>query len=149
VGFGRPPRLMQVLWGQMGGYDAMTLDTRNLPTHKHDATFAGSGAISGKATATATMAASTTPTGSDPNSSYVSTIKQGLSNLNSFGSSANASLAGDAVAVDVNTSNLGVDMSQASVEIGNTGGGQPFDNRQPYLGMNYVMCLVGIFPPRN
>lgn len=33
--------------------------------------------------------------------------------------------------------------------IGNAGGGQPFDNRQPYLGMNFIICLFGIYPSRN
>lgn len=33
--------------------------------------------------------------------------------------------------------------------ISNAGGGQPFDNRQPYLGMNFIICMFGIFPSRN
>jgi microcystin-dependent protein len=33
--------------------------------------------------------------------------------------------------------------------IGNTGGSQPHNNMQPYLGMNYIICLFGIFPSRN
>ncbi len=28
------------------------------------------------------------------------------------------------------------------------GGGQPFDNRNPYLGMNYCIALEGIYPSR-
>ena len=30
-----------------------------------------------------------------------------------------------------------------------TGGGQSFDNRQPFLGLNYNIALFGTFPPRN
>ncbi len=30
-----------------------------------------------------------------------------------------------------------------------TGGSQPFDVRQPYLGVNYIIALEGIFPSRN
>jgi microcystin-dependent protein len=30
-----------------------------------------------------------------------------------------------------------------------TGGGQPHENRQPYLALNYIICLQGIFPSRN
>ena len=33
--------------------------------------------------------------------------------------------------------------------IGVTGGNQPFNNVQPYLGMNYIICLFGIYPSRN
>jgi len=29
------------------------------------------------------------------------------------------------------------------------GGSQPHNNMQPYLGMNYIICLFGIFPSRN
>lgn len=29
------------------------------------------------------------------------------------------------------------------------GGGQPLDIRQPYLGVNYIIALQGIFPARN
>lgn len=33
--------------------------------------------------------------------------------------------------------------------IQNTGGSQPFAIRNPYLGVNYVIALQGIFPSRN
>ena len=33
--------------------------------------------------------------------------------------------------------------------IGSVGGGQPHDNMQPYLVMNYVISLFGIFPSQN
>jgi len=33
--------------------------------------------------------------------------------------------------------------------IGNTGGGQPHENMQPFLGLNFVIALQGVFPSRN
>lgn len=30
-----------------------------------------------------------------------------------------------------------------------SGGGQPHENQQPYLGVNFCIALQGIFPPRN
>ena len=33
--------------------------------------------------------------------------------------------------------------------LGKTGGGQPHENRQPYLALNYVIALQGIFPSQN
>lgn len=33
--------------------------------------------------------------------------------------------------------------------IGITGGSQPFSNIQPYLCVNFIICLEGIFPSRN
>ncbi len=33
--------------------------------------------------------------------------------------------------------------------VGPTGGGQPFNNIQPYLVLNWIIALEGIFPSRN
>ncbi len=33
--------------------------------------------------------------------------------------------------------------------IGVTGGSQPHNNMQPYLGVCYIICIEGIFPPRS
>jgi microcystin-dependent protein len=33
--------------------------------------------------------------------------------------------------------------------IGNAGGNQAHENRQPYLAVNFIICLQGIFPSRN
>ena len=36
-----------------------------------------------------------------------------------------------------------------SATAGKTGGGQAHENRQPYLALNYIIALVGIFPSQN
>lgn len=33
--------------------------------------------------------------------------------------------------------------------LGNTGGGLGHENRQPFLGVNFIISLVGIYPSRN
>jgi microcystin-dependent protein len=33
--------------------------------------------------------------------------------------------------------------------IGNVGGSQPHENRQPYLTLNFCIALIGIFPSQN
>jgi microcystin-dependent protein len=33
--------------------------------------------------------------------------------------------------------------------VGNAGGSQPHDNHQPFLTINYIVALAGIFPSRN
>lgn len=33
--------------------------------------------------------------------------------------------------------------------ISNTGGSQPHNNQQPYIAINYLIALIGIFPSRN
>ncbi|MCE8006329.1 tail fiber protein [Aestuariivita sp.] len=46
-----------------------------------------------------------------------------------------------------NTSANLVDM--ASEAIGTTGGGQPHTNLQPFLVMNFIIALVGLYPSRS
>jgi microcystin-dependent protein len=39
--------------------------------------------------------------------------------------------------------------SMSASATGSTGGGQPHENRQPYLVLNYAIALVGVFPARS
>ena len=43
------------------------------------------------------------------------------------------------------------DMAPAvsTLAIGGSGNSQPFSNLPPYLGMNYIFCVEGIFPSRD
>ena len=40
------------------------------------------------------------------------------------------------------------DAPMAANGIANIGGSQPHENRQPFLGVNFIISLFGIFPPR-
>lgn len=40
-------------------------------------------------------------------------------------------------------------VNMATTGIASSGGSQPFNNAQPYLGMNFIICAYGIFPSRN
>ena len=40
-------------------------------------------------------------------------------------------------------------VTMAPTEVGNAGGSQPHDNTQPYLTVNFIIALQGIFPSRN
>ncbi len=66
-----------------------------------------------------------------------------------MGTMASGAISADAgtLAVSVDTSGLSVNMSGLST--GNTGGGQPIQNMQPYIAMNYIIALQGIFPSRS
>lgn len=39
--------------------------------------------------------------------------------------------------------------SLAGLTIGNTGGNLSHENRMPYLAINYIICMFGIFPSRG
>jgi microcystin-dependent protein len=59
---------------------------------------------------------------------------------------ANVALAGTAGAQVYRTPTALVDMANAALSP--AGGGQPHNNRQPYLGVYHVIALQGIYPPR-
>ncbi len=40
-------------------------------------------------------------------------------------------------------------MKPADVETNNTGGDQAHENRQPFLAINYIIALQGVYPSRN
>jgi microcystin-dependent protein len=40
-------------------------------------------------------------------------------------------------------------ISMSPAAVGLTGGGQPHENRMPFLSLNYAIALQGIFPSRN
>lgn len=40
-------------------------------------------------------------------------------------------------------------MAANAVQIANAGGGQSHENRAPYIAVNYIICLNGVFPSRN
>lgn len=42
-----------------------------------------------------------------------------------------------------------VNMGAANATSGIAGGSQPFSIRNPYLGLNYIICMEGIYPSRN
>ena len=47
------------------------------------------------------------------------------------------------------TQNIALAAPVYSGNMQNSGGGQPFSVMPPYLGMNYIICMQGIFPSRN
>lgn len=45
-------------------------------------------------------------------------------------------------------SNSAPNVNMSPLAIGPVGGSQPHNNMQPYLGINFIIALEGIFPPR-
>jgi microcystin-dependent protein len=42
-----------------------------------------------------------------------------------------------------------VAMSPSGVSLGAAGSSQPLDIRQPFLGMMYIICVLGLYPPQS
>lgn len=49
---------------------------------------------------------------------------------------------------DVPDSNT-MGQSPVSITVGNTGGGESIDHMPPYLAVNYIIAMVGLYPSRN
>lgn len=47
------------------------------------------------------------------------------------------------------TAAVDVDLNRASIVVSAAGGGQPQENRQPYLAMRYCVVTTGVYPSRN
>ena len=127
AGMGAGPGLSFYPLGAMAGQENVTLMTTQMPIHNHSA--------QGEVIAHNTQATSAVPqTG------------ESLANPN-FGSGI------DATAVNTYAPPNGAAVQLApgsvSVQIGNNGGSQPHENRQPFLGISFIIALFGIFPPRS
>ena len=106
--------------GQMGGSDSTTLTTINLPGHNH---------------------VMLSFTGGQPGcSSDGGNTNSPLGNVPAEGITARYSTSpGDSTMAPT------VSMSSSAI----AGSNQPVSNQSPYLAMNYIICVEGIFPSRN
>lgn len=145
VSAGNGPGLPSVRLGNSDGYPQVQLDINHLPTHKHHAVFTAGSGTSGSTTADlkVTQGSGTT---SDPASakSIASQVTAGLSTGDSLSTDDSTTVIKDAV-----TGIKAGSPDSGTVIIGNTGNNFPFDNRSPFLTLNYIICLQGIFPSRN
>lgn len=134
VGTGTGPGLSNIILGQKDGTPSETLIATQMPAHNHTAqmtlpTYSGTVAPQAK-----------TGLGSYVNSPAGNYAAPSGSN-NIYSSSTNAAMGSSPVTI---TSD-----GNGSVTVGVNGGSQPHNNMQPYLGMNYIICLQGIYPSRS
>jgi microcystin-dependent protein len=142
VGTGTGAGLSNIVLGEVAGSSSVSLLTSNLPAHNH--ILSGNTSIPVTGTIKATMNVNnTTGSPSNPKGNFLG-VDQGGNGVYSTSPSSNTLNSG---AIQVGGSSLGV--SLASISIGNTGSSAPLSLGMPSLGMNYVICLYGIFPSRN
>jgi microcystin-dependent protein len=119
---GQGPGLSTYVLGQFGGTETVTLSQTQMPVHTH-------GLVANKTAGTTVIPASTSFISAGP----------------STGSGPNAS-ALDTFTTDSAPGNL-VQLNPGAIST--VGGSQPHSNLQPYLAVNYVIALQGVFPSRN
>jgi microcystin-dependent protein len=132
---GQGPGLSNVVLGEQGGVENVTLLTTQIPIHTHVANFDGStSTLQGtnvRATTQAPQAGSLLGRAFDNgvNGAAIPLIYAPA------GSAATATLGGLNIA--------------GTITVNPTGGSQPHTNRSPYLGIRHVIALSGIFPSRS
>ncbi len=149
---------------QVGGVEGVTLTPLQMPIHNHQAavnvTQAGVAtgtlpAVNASASLAVSAQAGTTNT---PSATNVPASVPGIQvnatttrPVNAYGTADTVTKWNVPVTAGYNGSsalNLPVTGTQASVTIGNAGGSQVHENRQPFLVMNYIIAVEGIYPPR-
>lgn len=118
---GQGPGLSPYVPGQTGGAEQVTLLTSQMPAHTHAATLA--------------VAINVNDGRADGTSPNGTTLAQ---------TEANAY----AAAPD-GTSKLNAAAVTATATIGSAGNSLPVPTLPPYLCINYIICMEGIFPSRN
>lgn len=131
IGAGQGPGLPGYILGEIGGTPTTTLLITNMPAHNHSA-VAGN-MISNPA------AAATAGTTNVPGPTVVP------ANLPVLGGGPTASAIKGYAAPD-NTTFMAPGTVTGTVNVGITGNSQPFSIQNPYLAMNYIIALEGVFP---
>ena len=133
IGPGTGPGLSTIVLGEQAGAESTTLLTTNMPAHTHTATFDGAASTLNAATAKATLQAAAA---GSVLAKSVDSVGTALPLIYApSGTATSAALGGLNVA--------------GTVTNAITGGSQPFSIRDPYLGLNFIIYLEGIFPSRN
>lgn len=119
---GTGPGLSTQSLGERGGTETNTLNVTQMPSHNHanDLKVSSANSTQQAATGGSSIATPGAPGGRGFDATY-----------------------------GFNQTTPDVSLNGGSLTIGNTGGSAPVNNMQPYLAINYIIALVGIFPSRN
>ncbi len=144
LGVGNGPGLTPAVYGQPGGRPTTTLGLNNLPTHTHEATFTPEG---GAGPVSVTMQASTNTVGNKQVPSATDNIIAGTPDGRAAAEMWTNALG--ASPVDVGGITVSGGGSGGTVAVANAGSSVAFDNHSPFLALNFIIALEGLYPPRN
>lgn len=120
VGMGQGLGLTNITQGEVAGTENVSLTINNMPTHNHP-------------TAVQVAGTATSPTNAPSASNNV----LGASSATGPGSAS------------IWSTEMASPIQLSGVQSGVAGGGQPVAIRNPFLGINFVIALEGIFPSRS
>ncbi len=150
LGYGQGTGLTNRGVGDTGGKEAVALTLAMMPAHTHTATFTPSGG----GNASGTLLASSKPgTKTDPTGNYIAnastTSQVGPTSITTaIPSYIDPASAGTPAAV-AGLTVTGSGGGGGKVEVSPAGGGGAIPTVPPFLALNYIICLSGIFPTRQ
>ena len=127
IAIGQGPGLPNYTIGQKGGEETTTTTLLNLPSHTHNVVNVPTADL---------MATRNGPTTNAPAGNLLPTFTAG-NNVYATSMGTPAPMHDGTVALDV------------QVTLGNTGGGLPQNNMQPFEVLRYCIAVNGVFPSRN
>ncbi len=80
---------------------------------------------------------------------FVATTTGGTTQTPAGAQLATAASGSKAGSISANYLSTSTPQTSMTAAIGFNGGGQPHNNMQPYMGLNYCIALQGVFPPRG
>ena len=132
--FGHGPGLSDYRLGTRGGVEQVTLNQTQIPSHSHVASAAD---VTISIKASSAEADLHTPAAGSSLAAGNKVNGRGTDPIQMYNSSMPDITLG------------GGSTSAGNVTIGNTGGNLSHENRQPFLTVNYLIALQGIFPSRS
>jgi microcystin-dependent protein len=140
VGMGQGPGLSNIALGEAAGTESTTLMPGNMPVHTHAASVSGGITASG----TASIPVTTTAAGEGATPGPATVLGPA-----SAGGRAASVYSTAAPNTTLAPFNISVQGGAPSIQNAMAGGSQPFSLRNPFLGINFIIALQGMFPPHS
>ncbi len=138
---GQGPGLASITLGEMSGTENVTMLSTQMPMHTHGVTT----------TANATSTGSLQVAGTGSNASPTPSTTNNVLGASVAGGPPSAAIWSDTLTNPVTLANPETINTTLDVNVAvqPAGGNQPLPIRNPYLGINFIIALEGIFPSRN
>jgi len=134
------PGLSLYQLGERGGVETVTLTQLQIPQHTHTASVTQSAG----GTANGTINAGASGSTNNPAGKFLAQSGNiGPNQINIYGDASDVPMAAGSVSVDMSS------VPAPTVTNLPTGGSQWHTNVQPFLAINYIIALEGIFPSRS
>lgn len=137
--------------GAKGGEETVKLALTNLPPHTHDATpITGTKTVPAGGTLTVSGAPAPTPTPSASNPTFAAGATNGTDPLGNQATVWNYIPAADGNMVTLGSAlQVSVNNPTNMITLGQNGGTDGHPNMQPFLVMNFIICISGNYPNFN